>query len=335
MAYFSLMTELEALEQAAAARAPRYMQKFGASDEVFYAKMRLALQTIKPASDCTEGEPTSDLHDRITHLPFAEAPQQPLSQRSSISAPSAPEGKQGESTQDREKRSSAADDSLFAYLRHALETANEPHDYAAHPPPYRVTRRQSRQSPFSSARTASSESSSAPRGSLSDYPRRDPSPEPSPSPPYRVMSRESPFSSPRTASAESTTAPHASAEANKLRRFDGSPGGKAHPFRQGMLNRWICALDDAVGPPLPVGGSFGPSTTAQRSASDRRNSVSGTETPPIAVAPGNLRPALRGHSMHSLTSSGVAVVGSSRSISFDSSIDFDTHCQRTTSGTEY
>mmetsp|Transcript_12725 Transcript_12725/g.29438 ORF Transcript_12725/g.29438 Transcript_12725/m.29438 type:complete len:287 (-) Transcript_12725:383-1243(-) len=247
MAYFSLMTELEALEQAAAARAPRYMQKFGASDEVFYAKMRLALQSIKPASDCTEGEPTSDLHDRITHLPFAEAPQQPLSQRSSISAPSAPEGKQGESTQDREKRLSAADDSLFAYLRHALETANEPHDHAALPPPYRVTR----------------------------------------------QSRQSPFSSPRTASAESTTAPHASAEANKLRRFDGSPGGKAHPFRQGMLNRWICALDDAAGPPLPVRGSFGPSTTAQRSASDRRNSVSGTETPPIAVAPGNLRPALR------------------------------------------
>ncbi|KAJ1466770.1 hypothetical protein T484DRAFT_1860727 [Baffinella frigidus] len=212
MAYFSLMTELEALEQAAAARAPRYMQKFGASDEVFYAKMRLALQSIKPASDCTEGKPASDLRDR-----------------------------------DREKRLSAADDSLFAYLRHALETANEPHDHAALPPPYRVTR----------------------------------------------QSRQSPFSSPRTASAESTTAPHASAEANKLRRFDGSPGGKAHPFRQGMLNRWICALDDAVGPPLPVGGSFGPSTTAQRSASDRRNSVSGTETPPIAVAPGNLRPALR------------------------------------------
>mmetsp|Transcript_43262 Transcript_43262/g.102934 ORF Transcript_43262/g.102934 Transcript_43262/m.102934 type:complete len:94 (+) Transcript_43262:65-346(+) len=87
MAYFSLMTELEALEQAAAARAPRYMQKFGASDEVFYAKMRLALQSIKPASDCTEGKPASDLRDRVTHLPFAEAPRQPLRQRSSISAP--------------------------------------------------------------------------------------------------------------------------------------------------------------------------------------------------------------------------------------------------------
>ncbi|KAJ1482053.1 hypothetical protein T484DRAFT_2685031 [Baffinella frigidus] len=176
MAYFSLLAELEALEKAAAARGPRYMQKFGASDEVFYAKMRLALQSIKPASDCTEGEPAGDLRDRVTHLPFAEAPHQPQSRRSSISASeclsSVNEG-EWESAEDVEKRFGAADDPLFTHFRHALETANQPHDHAAPPPPYRVTSRQSRQSPFSSPRTASPESTSARHGSLeANEPRR-------------------------------------------------------------------------------------------------------------------------------------------------------------------
>ncbi|KAJ1491652.1 hypothetical protein T484DRAFT_1932761, partial [Baffinella frigidus] len=115
MAYFSLMAELEALEKAAAARGARYNEKFGASDEVFYAKMRLALQTIRPASNCTsslresEGEPASNMH--VTRLPSPEPRRpQPRSRRSSIESasdhlPSVRESEQEESAEANEPRS--------------------------------------------------------------------------------------------------------------------------------------------------------------------------------------------------------------------------------------
>ena len=78
MAYHTLMAELEALEKAAAALAPSYKQKFGTGDELFYASMRLALQSIKPAGDCTPSlresnpEPANDLRDRVTRHPPPE-----------------------------------------------------------------------------------------------------------------------------------------------------------------------------------------------------------------------------------------------------------------------
>ncbi|KAJ1469382.1 hypothetical protein T484DRAFT_1852041 [Baffinella frigidus] len=50
MAYHTFMAELEALEQAP--QLPSYKEKYGASDEVLYAQLRLALEARKPASDC-------------------------------------------------------------------------------------------------------------------------------------------------------------------------------------------------------------------------------------------------------------------------------------------
>jgi len=78
MAYHTLMAELEALEKAPAARAPRYKQQFGARDELFYASMRRALQSIKPATDCTPiSSPTIEPaiekkgHDLFAHVAVA------------------------------------------------------------------------------------------------------------------------------------------------------------------------------------------------------------------------------------------------------------------------
>jgi hypothetical protein len=70
MAYHTLMAELEALEKAAPAQVPRYKEQFGAGDEVFFASMRLALQTIRPASGLpllceNEGE-ANEPRDRAT-----------------------------------------------------------------------------------------------------------------------------------------------------------------------------------------------------------------------------------------------------------------------------
>lgn len=88
--YHTLMAQLEALEKAGAAQAPGYKQEFGAGDKVFFANMRLALQSIKPPVRESEGESDNDLLlDHVSRLPSPDPPcrHQPLSQRSAIWEP--------------------------------------------------------------------------------------------------------------------------------------------------------------------------------------------------------------------------------------------------------
>ena len=128
MSYHTLMAELEALEQAAPAQTPRYKEKFGAADAVFYAQMRLALQIIKPATDV----PTTECKSVLLESNQGSTDIQPAGNCEN----SLREDEEEETFSDDKEERFAANDSLFDHLRVALQSTNEPpeRDYQ-HPPP--------------------------------------------------------------------------------------------------------------------------------------------------------------------------------------------------------
>ena len=130
MSYHTLMAELEALEQAAPAQTPRYKEKFGAADAVFYAQMRLALQIIKPATDI----PATDCKPVLRESKRGSAAIQPASDCKNLLR----DDDEEETFSDDKAERFAADDALD-HLRVALqtmETANEPPERVyPHPSP--------------------------------------------------------------------------------------------------------------------------------------------------------------------------------------------------------
>ena len=127
MSYHTLMAELEALEQAAPAQTPRYKEKFGAADAVFYAQMRLALQIIKPANDI----PANDCKTVLRESKRGSADIQPASNCENTLR----EDEEEEIFSDGKEERFAADDALFEHLHAALQFTNEPPERVHQLPP--------------------------------------------------------------------------------------------------------------------------------------------------------------------------------------------------------